>query len=96
MSETKKYAVYKGKPIVRCGNEIYYGSMQDKYIIHMVIQGEQEVAGVNVPTNVLVQLMYTDPQIRIKDRIVKVSEKAGLLKALEISEVWLNKALAGK
>ena len=24
---------YKGRPLVRCGNDIYYGSMHDPYVV---------------------------------------------------------------
>ena len=24
---------YKGRPLVRCGNDIYYGNMKDPYIV---------------------------------------------------------------
>lgn len=88
-----EYLTYREKPLVSCGNDIYYGSMSDKYIIRMVVGSTSDVNGVPVPTKVLVQLMYTDPDIRAKDRIVKVSEKASISKAIEISEVWLKKAL---
>ena len=35
MSEQKKqsFPTYKGKPLVRSGDTIYYGSMKDKYVI---------------------------------------------------------------
>lgn len=88
-----KYLIYRDKPLVSCGNDIYYGSMSDKYIIHMAVESVSEINGVKVPSKVLVQLMYTDPDIRAKDRIVKVSEKPSISKAIEISEIWLKKAL---
>ena len=42
MSEKKaeKFPTYKGKPLVRCGDTIYYGSMKDKYVIKMDIKSK--------------------------------------------------------
>ena len=40
--------------------------------------------------------MYTDPEISLKDRVVKKSEKQGLYNALDIGAIWLERALAGK
>ena len=84
---------YRDKPLVRCGNDIYYGSMSDKYVIKMSAEQFSEAGGVSIPSKVIVQLMYTDPDIRAKDRIIKTSEKESLSKALEISEIWLKRAL---
>ena len=39
MSEKKTgFPMYKGKPLVRCGDVIYYGSMKDKYVIKMEVK----------------------------------------------------------
>lgn len=43
---------------------------------------------------VVVQLMYTDPEIRTRKQIVKTSEKDGLYLALDIADAWLARALA--
>ena len=88
-----EFLTYREKPLVRCGNDIYYGSMSDKYVIKMSVESSSEENNLSIPTKVLVQLMYTDPDIRAKDRIIKTSEKESISKALEISEIWLKKAL---
>lgn len=28
----KKFSTYKGRPLVRCNDEIYYGSMEEPYV----------------------------------------------------------------
>ena len=63
MSEKKaeKFPTYKGKPLVRCGDTIYYGSMQDKYVIKMDIKSKKKVQDLEVADRVTIQLMYTDP-----------------------------------
>ncbi len=43
MSEKKNaFPMYKGKPLVRCGDVIYYGSMKDKYVIKMEIKTKKK------------------------------------------------------
>ena len=37
MADKKEFMTYKGKPLVRCGNELYYGSMDEPYVIHLVV-----------------------------------------------------------
>lgn len=90
----KKFFCYKGKPLVRSGNTIYYGSMTDAYVVMLQILDTKEAEGVTLPGNVVVQLMRTAKNIPIKDMIVKKSEKKGLYQALDIADVWLTRALA--
>lgn len=89
-----QFLTYKEKPLVRCGNIIYYGSMADKYVIKMEVKSTKKVNNLDVADKVLVHLMHTDPNIRTKKQIIKTSEKDGLYPAIDIAEVWLNKALA--
>lgn len=90
------FLTYKGKPLVRSGNTVYYGNMSDKYVIMLQIMDSENVNGLDISGKILVQLMYTDPEIRTKDRIVKKSEKTGLYNAMDIGAIWLERALAGK
>lgn len=94
MSEKTKNPMYKGKPLVRCGDTIYYGSMKDKYVVKLEIKSKKKVKDLDVADKVTIQLMYTDPNIRSRKQIVKSSEKPGLYLALDIADVWLNRALA--
>ncbi len=97
MSEKKdqpKFPTYKGKPLVRCGDVIYYGSMKDKYVVKLEIKSKKKVKDMDVADSVTVQLMYTDPNIRTRKQIVKTSEKEGLYLAMDIADAWLTRALA--
>ena len=96
MSEQKKqsFPTYKGKPLVRSGDTLYYGSMRDKYVIKMNIKSKKKVGDLEVADKVTIQLMYTDPEIRTRKQIVKTSEKNGLYLALDIADAWLTRALA--
>ena len=95
MSEEKnKFLTYKGKPLVRNGNTIYYGNMSDKYVIMMQIMSTKTVNDLELVDKVIIQLMYTDPDIKTRDRVVKKSEKHGLYNAMDIGSIWLERALA--
>ena len=100
MADTKKAAqeflTYKGKPLVRCGDEIYYGSMEDPYVIRMQVKTKKEVNGVEIADKIAIQLMATDPNLSPRKQIVKSSEKSGLYLAFDIAEIWLERALNNK
>ena len=92
----EKILTYKGHPLMRKDNLIYYGSMADSHIIMMQILETKKQGEFDVATRVSVQLQLTDPAAKSRDRIVKKSEKNGLYAALDVGCVWLERALAGK
>ena len=90
----EKVLEYKGRPLQRTGNIVYYGSMADKYIIMLQILDTKKVKDMDVASKVSVQLQLTDPSIKSRDRIVKKSEKDGFWAAMDVATVWLERALA--
>ena len=88
--------VYKGHPLRRKDNLIYYGSMADKYIIALQILSTKKEGDLDVATKVSVQLQLTDPDLKSRDRVVKKSEKDSLYAAMDVGSIWLERALAGK
>lgn len=88
--------MYKGHPLMRKDNIIYYGSMADTHIVMLQILETKKVGDVGIATRVSVQLQLTDPTARSRDQIVKKGEKTGLYTALDFGSVWLSRALAGK
>ena len=87
---------YKGHPLRRKDNIIYFGSMADKYIIMMQILETKKIQDLEVATRVSVQLQLTDPDLKSRDRVVKKSEKNSLYAAMDVASVWLDRALASK
>lgn len=96
MAETKIPLEYKGHPLRRKDNLIYYGSMAEKYIIMMQVMESKKVDDLDVATKVNIQLQLTDPDLKSRDRVVKKSEKDSLYAAMDVAAVWLERALAGK
>ena len=88
--------IYKGHPLRRVDNFIYYGSMADKYIIMMQVLDTKKEQDLSIASKVSVQLQLTDPDLKFRDRIVKKSEKDSLYAAMDIGAIWLERALAGK
>ena len=96
MAEEKAVLMYKGHPLMRKDNLIYYGSMADSYIVMLQVLDTKKVGDTDMATRVSVQLQLTDPAAKSRSRIVKKSEKDGLYTALDVGCVWLERALAGK
>ncbi|MEL4106431.1 hypothetical protein AAFA46_06285 [Oscillospiraceae bacterium WX1] len=87
---------YKGHPLRRKDNLIYYGSMSDKYIIMLQVTETKKVKDMDVATKIIVQLQLTDPDLKSRDRVVKKSEKNSLYAAIDVAAVWLDRALNSK
>jgi len=86
--------IYKGLPLIRQDNIIYYGNMSDKYIVVIQVLSTKPVKDLNVASKVSVQLQLTDSSLSPKDRIVKRSEKEGIYDALDIASIWLARAMS--
>ena len=87
---------YKGHPLMRKENIIYYGSMSDSHIIMMQILDSANNKDLSVAKRVSVQLQQTDPNVRMKERIVKKTEKNSLWSAMDIASIWLDRALGSR
>ena len=96
MAEENAVLMYKGRPLMRKDNLIYYGSMADSHIVMLQVLESKKQGDMDIPTRVSVQLQLTDPAARSRDRIVKKTEKPGLYSALDVGCVWLQRALSGK
>ena len=96
MSDQTAGLTYKGRPLMRKDNMIYYGSMADPYIILMQVKETRKEKDLDVATRVTVELQRTAPDLKSRDRVVKKSEKDSLYAAMDISTIWLERALAGK
>lgn len=86
--------MYKGRPLRRKDNLVYYGSMSDKYVVMLQVLDTEPLQDLNLAKRVSVQLQLTDPDIRSRDRVVKKAEKEGFYVALDLGAVWLERAMA--
>ena len=90
----QEFLTYKGKPLVRCGETLYYGNMSDPFVIMLTVNSTKKVGELDLSGRVTVQLINTDPEVRPRERIVKKSEKQGLYQAMDIASIWLERALS--
>ena len=92
-TESSKTLLYKGRPLMRKDNFIYYGSMADPYIVMMQVLETKTVGNEEIASKVSDQLQLTDPSVKARDRVTKRSEKDGIFSALDVGSVWLERAL---
>ena len=86
------FLTYKGRPLVRKGNQIYYGDINDPYVILLSVAESHEVHGVKIADKVKVQLINTKEANPLA-AIEKTTDKIGMYAAIEIASIWLERAL---
>lgn len=92
MAETN-FLTYKGKSLVRKGKEIYYGDMSEKYVVRFEILSSTKEGKLEIADKVSVQLLDSNTDKPMKDRIKKDSVKDNLFTALDLGLTWLERAL---
>lgn len=88
---TEKTMTYKGKPLVRKGNTLYYGDMKDKYVAMLTVKKSENVDGQDMATDVLVQVISTNLDVPADELVIKFTQKNGLYPALRIADIWLTR-----
>ena len=96
MAEKSTVLTYKGHPLRRKDNLIYYGSMADKYIVMIQVMSTEQGGSLELANKVHLQLQFTDPDLKSRDRVVKKSDLPDLFSAIDMGSIWLMRALAGK
>ena len=62
-NEKNKFFTYKGLPLVRKGNQLYFGNMYDEFVVQMEILSTKKVGELEVADKVMIRKMSTDMTI---------------------------------
>ncbi|MBQ8818137.1 MAG: hypothetical protein IJZ83_06140 [Clostridia bacterium] len=84
-----KYLEYKGKPLVREGDTICYGDMEDKCILILEIMSHKQTAEGELPDKILIQVVESKNQANI----LRQGSKSGLYEAFSLGLIWLEHEL---
>ncbi len=87
----EEFVTYKGRPIVRCKDTMYYGRMGDPYVVMLQVKSHKDFKDLSLSDTISVQMMATDLSLPPQKLIVKRTDKQGLYQALDIAAVWLDR-----
>ena len=73
---------YKGRPLVRCGNDIYYGSMKDPFVVYLQVLSTKKENGVDVADKVHIVLLSDDERKPLTERLERPASNDGETNAL--------------
>ena len=91
MAEEMKEFTYKGKPMVRRGDTIYYGDLNEKYVIVFTIKSKKKVGDLEVCDSVSIDLCTNKGTG--KEKVIKKATRESLYEAIDIAEFWLEDAI---
>ncbi len=91
MAAEQSVFTYKGKPMVRRGDTIYYGDLNEKYIIIFTIKSKKKVGDLEVSESVTIDLC-TNKGVG-KEKVIKKATRESLFEAIDIAEFWLQDAI---
>jgi hypothetical protein len=84
-----QYLEYLGKPLVREGDTICYGDMNEKCILIMEILSYKDKDNQKLPDKIMIQIIDSkDP-----NRIIRQGSYNGLHDAFSMGLIWLDQAL---
>lgn len=92
-SETKsenQVLTYNGKPLLRCGNEIYYGNPEDKYVVIFRLEDREPLDDLEISKRVIIELKTNEGK---RSQLIRQAERDGLYKAFDLGTFWLEQAL---
>ncbi|MCH5205976.1 MAG: hypothetical protein J1F09_03415 [Oscillospiraceae bacterium] len=92
MSDNKLF-YYRGFPLIRNGNTIFYGCAGDDFAAMLTIKDTKTIADKEVPNKIMVQLVPRN-LVADKDKARK-GDFTGLYESLDTAHVWLTEALFG-
>ena len=80
-----EFVEYKGRPLVRQDDEIFYGDLSGDFYVYMMIMGEKDTENGSVPAQIMVQLCESSTKIPKKQKLCN-----GLKEAFEFADAWLT------
>lgn len=93
MADKNKTLTYKGKPLYRKGSRLYYGNLEDAYILVIDVIETKKVKDLQIATKVNMQIQDNSGELG-SGKSFRNGERTSLFEALDIGEWWLTQALS--
>ena len=89
----KNMLIYRGKPLMRDGDVLYYGDFSENFITRFTITEKKKVKDLDVATKVTIELLEKATDSIKGAKLTKKAERTSLYAALDIGVFWLEDIL---
>lgn len=90
--EKNSQFTYKGLPLARCGNSMFYGDSSKDRVVRIDVISRKKVKDIEIPDKLEVKLVNT--MLASKGNVknsIKSSEKSSLYSCLDLAFAWLER-----
>lgn len=91
--KVKDMLIYKGKPLRREGDKIYYGDFSENFITVFTILDKSKLKDLEVASKVTIELLEKKGADIKSAHLVKKAERTNLFDAMDIGCFWLEDIL---
>ena len=95
MADKSSTLMYKGHPLRRKDNLIYYGSMADKYIIMIQVMSTTKSGDLEIADTVHLELQLTDPDLKSRVHVENNSDLPYLFSAIDLDSICIIRPHSG-
>ena len=92
-NEKANELMFRGRPVVRRDNCIYYGFIEDKFIAKLTVKETEDFNDIKLSTKINVQLITNNTHLTGNERVIMMKTRDGIYEALDLAAVWLADAL---
>lgn len=89
--DSNKSLTYRGYPLLRKDDEIYFGNMTDDYVVRMQILHKKLLNDLEIADKIAIYKVSTNENLNAMEAIIRKSEKYSLYDALDLAVAWLNR-----
>lgn len=89
----KNMLIYRGKPLLRDGDVLYYGDFSENFITRFTITEKKKVKDLEIATKVTIELLEKATDSIKGAKLTKKAERTSLYAALDIGVFWLEDIL---
>lgn len=85
--------IYRGKPLIREGNVLYFGDFSENFIARFTILESEKVNDLDMAKKITIELLEKNGPDISKAKLTKKAERTSMWAALDIGIYWLEDIL---
>lgn len=89
----KEKLIYRGKPLIRDGNVLYFGDFNDNFIARFTILESEKKNDLDMATKITIELLEKNGDDIKSAKLTKKAERTSMWSALDLGIYWLEDIL---